>query len=346
MRHNYSRKRKLKKIFFIATFFAAAVVALSSYIISKPSSNDAVVAKINNHKILRSEVERKLHDIFDGQNQTITTPAVEDLPKEVFEILVKEVYIEQQIIKEAEKSKAVRSKETANKIADAKNKIMRQAYIEELIKEKVTDEKVNEKYLELTKELDGKKEYLVSHIVLKTEGEAENLFKTLKLSRNPAAKFSELAKKYSIDKDSAAKGGSLDYILEDNMVKEIAEVISNLQTNEISKPVQTKFGWHLIRIADVRPAQVLPFDTVKDSIREKLTHDLTGDLNSKITNNAKIEILIKLTPKAETSEEKASETAAPESEELVEVKATEEKSDQTKTQSDAKKKHPTSKQKD
>ncbi len=342
----YSRKRKLKKIFFIATFCAAAVLGLSTYLISKPSANGVVVAKINNQKILKSEVERKLHDIFDGQNQSITTPAIEDLPKEVFEILVKEVYIEREVIKEASKSKAVKRKETEDRITDAKNKIIRQVYLEQLIKDNVTDEKVNEKYLELTKELDGKKEYLVSHIVVKSEAEAENLFKILKASRAQGAKFAELAKKYSIDKDSAANGGSLDYILEDNMIKEIADVISNLQNNEISKPVQTKFGWHLIRVADVRPAQVLPFETVKDSIREQLTHDLTSDLNSKITNNAKIEIMIKLTPKAETSEEKSAETAADVDEKVTEVKTTEEKSDQTKTQADAKKKHHNSKQKD
>ena len=167
---------------------------------------------------------------------------------------------------------------------------------------------MNNKYLELSKELDGKKEYSISHIVVKTEETANKVLKELTSSKS--TKFSDLAKKYSIDEESSNKGGSLDYILEDNMIKEIAEVATTLKINEVSKPIQTKFGWHLIKVSDVRDAQSLPFEAVKESIKNQLTQDVVNKINSKITNNAKIEILISL-QEPDKADEAASEVVDP-----------------------------------
>lgn len=303
----YSRKRNSKKIFFIVTI-AAACVFMAANFLMKQTPNEVTVAKVNGQKIFKSEVERKLHDIFDSKSQTVKTPEINKLPKEVLEILIKEVYLEKELAKEAAKSKIAKNQEVLAKIADAKNKILRQAYIDDLTKVEVNDASVNNKYLELSKELDGKKEYSISHIVVKTEETANKISKELTSSKS--AKFSDLAKKYSIDGESSNKGGNLDYILEDNMIKEIAETVATLKINEISKPIQTKFGWHLIKVSDVRNAQSLPFEAVKESIKNQLTQDVINKINSKITNNAKIEILISL-QEPEKSDEAASEAVDP-----------------------------------
>jgi peptidyl-prolyl cis-trans isomerase C len=303
----YSRKRNSKKIFFVVTIIAACVFVAANFLI-KQTPNEVTVAKVNGQKIFKSEVERKLHDIFDSESQTVKTPEINKLPKEVLEILIKEVYLEKELAKEAAKSKIAKNQEILAKIADAKNKILRQAYIDDLTKAEVNDASVNNKYLELSKELDGKKEYSISHIVVKTEETANKVLKELTSSKS--TKFSDLAKKYSIDEESSNKGGSLDYILEDNMIKEIAEVATTLKINEVSKPIQTKFGWHLIKVSDVRDAQSLPFEAVKESIKNQLTQDVVNKINSKITNNAKIEILISL-QEPDKADEAASEVVDP-----------------------------------
>lgn len=305
----YSRKRNSKKIFFVVTVIAACAFVAANFLI-KQTPNEVTVAKVNGQKIFKSEVERKLHDIFDSESQAVKTPEINKLPKEVLEILIKEVYLEKELAKEVAKSKIAKNQEVLAKIADAKNKILRQAYIDDLTKAEVNDASVNNKYLELSKELDGKKEYSISHIVVKTEETANKLLKELTSSKS--AKFSDLAKKYSIDEESSNKGGSLDYILEDNMIKEIAEVATTLKINEVSKPIQTKFGWHLIKVSDVRDAQSLPFEAVKESIKNQLTQDVVNKINSKITNNAKIEILISL-QEPDKADEAASEVVDPNS---------------------------------
>lgn len=287
----YSRKRqKSKKIFIALALIAAALFIVTSFFINKNSS-DLLVAKVNGEKIYKSEVEAKLNDIFRGPNQNVKTPEIEKLPKEVLEILVKEVYLEKELVKEAKKSDLDKNQLTKSQIEQAKNRILRQAYIEKITAESVTDEKINNKYLELTKEYEGKKEYKISHIVLKTKEEAEDIIKKIKSKK---FKFSELAKKYSIDRESAEKGGDLDFIVEDNLIKEISEIVVNLKSDEISDPVQTKFGWHIIRLDEVRDAKILPFENLKETIKEQLKQEVLGQATSKFTNNLKLEILINL----------------------------------------------------
>lgn len=324
-----SRKKKSKKLFVLATTFAAIVFSSSYYFLSN-RSDDEVIAKINGQKIFRSEVELRLHDIFEGQDASNQGPELENLPKEIVEVLVKEVYLEKELTKEALKSEISKSREVQDKIVDSKNKILRQAYINSIIKKEVTDEKINDKYLELSKELEGKKEYKIFHIVVKTKEEAEKVLKELKTKKG-ANRFADLAKKYSIDKDSSEKGGEIDYTLEDSMIKEIASVVSAMEKDQISDPVETKFGWHVIKLGDVRVAQPLSFEEVKDNIRDQLVQDRINEINNKIINNAKIQLLIQF--------KEIEKSAAPAETQAEVVTTTEEsaaeKSDATATESTA-----------
>ena len=210
----HSKKKNFTKIFIATTIVAASIFATSYYFLKK--ENDLVIATVNNQKIFKLDVEKKLRNVFEGENfasseQEVKIPPVETLPSEVIEVIAKEIYLEKQLIKEAKKSKS-NNKETAAKIVDLQEKILRQTYVESLIKEEVNDQKISEKYSELINQLNGKKEYLVSHIVVKNKEEAEKLKKELNAKKAP--KFSELAKKYSIDQVSSVKGGEIGYIME------------------------------------------------------------------------------------------------------------------------------------
>lgn len=336
MRH-YSRKKNSTKIFVATTVIAALIYVISTYFIAH--SNESVVAKVNGKKIFKSEIEGKLRSVFDGQNQEIKIPEVDTLPKEVIEILVKEIYLDKELTKEAKKSKVTQTNEIKGQISEAQNKILRQTYVNSLIKAEVTDKKINDKYVELSNDLAGKKEYLVSHIVTKTKEEAEKILKDLQAKKISASKFSELAKKHSIDQDSSGNGGDLGYILEDNMIKEISDAIANLKKDEISTPIQTKFGWHLVKIADIRDAKPLPFESVKDNIRDQIVQDKLNEINTKITKDAKVQILIQLkeVEAKPTSVEPEPTVQAPEaSTESSEQKVEEKKDEKQENQPDAK----------
>ncbi len=305
----YPRRKNFTKVFIAVTIVSAIIFGASSYFLNQ--SDDLVVAKINGQKIFKSEVEAKLNTVFEGQMQEVKMPKIEALPKEVLEILVKEIYLDKELAKEATKSKVTKTPEVKAKIEAAKDKILRQTYLDSIIKKEITEQKISDKYAELSNDLVDKKEYLISHIVTKTKEEADKLSRELKTRKG--AKFAELAKRHSIDTESAQHGGELGFILEDNMIKEISEVAAKLKPNEISDPTQTKYGWHIVKISEVREAKPLPFESVKGNVYSQLVQEKINEINSRITKDAKIEILI-TSQEVKNSEEKSVDQTTPSSE--------------------------------
>ena len=161
------------KIFAISTIAVAAIIIASFFVMQ--NKDKVIVAKINNTKIYKSEVQGKLDKIFTAQNfggKETKSPKIESLPGKVIKILVKEIYLEKAILKKAAELKITKIKSVKDKLEASRNQIIRQSYIEEVAKNEVTSEDVLNKYASLSDDLKGKKEYMVYHIVTKTQKEA------------------------------------------------------------------------------------------------------------------------------------------------------------------------------
>ncbi len=301
----YSRNKNSVRIFSAITLLAAVILGASYYLTNKKEKG-MVVAKVNGQEIYQSEIEQKLRNIFEGQGEEVAVPAIENLPKEVLDILIKETYLDKELSKLAKRSDVMKDKKVKERVAASESKILRQSYIDSVLEKEVTEQKVSAKYAEISSNLAGKKEYSIFHIVAKSKEDAEKIYKEI-TAKKKSIRFSDAAKKYSIDQESAERGGNLGFVLEDNMIKEIADAIVNLKQDEISTPIQTKFGWHLVKFTEVREAQPLPFDSVKQNIREQLEQDKTNEIEAKIAKDAKVKIVIKL---KEAVEPKKAETAA------------------------------------
>ena len=314
----YSRNKNSVRIFSAITLIAALVLGASYYLNNKKEKG-MVVAKVNGQEIYQSEIEQKLRNIFEGQGEEVAVPAIENLPKEVLDILIKETYLDKELSKLAKRSNAMKDKKVKERVAAAESKILRQSYIDSVLEKEVTEQKVSAKYAEISSNLAGKKEYSIFHIVAKSKEEAGKIYKEITAKKKPI-RFSDAAKKYSIDQESAERGGDLGFVLEENMIKEIADAIVNLKQDETSAPIQTKFGWHLVKFTEVREAQPLPFDSVKQNLREQLEQDKTNEIEAKIVKDAKVKIVIKL---KEAVESKKAETAAEEAPAAIEPVAIE-----------------------
>ena len=309
----YSRNKNSVRIFSAITLIAALILGASYYLNNKKEKG-MVVAKVNGQEIYQSEIEQKLRNIFEGQGEEVAVPAIENLPKEVLDILIKETYLDKELSKLAKRSDLMKDKKVKERVAAAESKILRQSYIDSVLKKEVTEQKVSAKYAEISSNLAGKKEYSIFHIVAKSKEEAGKIYKEI-TAKKKSIRFSDAAKKYSIDQESAERGGDLGFVLEENMIKEIADAIVNLKQDEISAPIQTKFGWHLVKFTEVREAQPLPFDSVKQNLREQLEQDKTNEIEAKIVKDAKVKIVIKL---KEAVESKKAETAAEEAPAAIE----------------------------
>ena len=127
----------------------------------------------------------------------------------------------------------------------------------------VIESEIESLYVKFSTDIERKKEYNASHILVETETEAEELLLGLK----NGADFSELAKTYSTG-PSGAQGGNLGWFGQGAMVPTFENAVIKLKINELSVPVQTQFGWHLIKLNDVRKT---PVPTIEEVRKELIT---------------------------------------------------------------------------
>jgi peptidyl-prolyl cis-trans isomerase C len=154
---------------------------------------------------------------------------------------------------------------------------------------KVTDEELKAEYDSQVAAL-PKTQYHVLHILVKTQDEAQKIIDQLK----KGAKFEDLAKKNSIDPGSAAKGGDLDWVSPSGLVKPFADALVAMKKGETSTaPVQSQFGFHVIRLLDTRETTPPPFDSVKSQVENIVLQKKWKAYTDDLEKNAKVEKLLK-----------------------------------------------------
>ncbi|MCM2340629.1 peptidylprolyl isomerase [Rhodoferax sp.] len=132
----------------------------------------------------------------------------------------------------------------------------------------------------------GGKEYRASHILVEKEADAKAIIAQLK----KGGKFEEIAKKSSKDPGSGAKGGDLDWAPAGNYVAEFATALTTLTKGQLTEtPVKSQFGFHIIRLDDVRDAQLPKLEEVKPQVSQQLQQQKLTQYQEDLRKKAKIE---------------------------------------------------------
>jgi peptidyl-prolyl cis-trans isomerase C len=132
----------------------------------------------------------------------------------------------------------------------------------------------------------GGKEYKARHILVEKEAEAKAIIANLK----KGGKFEDIAKKSSKDPGSGANGGDLDWAAPGNYVKEFSDAMVALEKGKTTEtPVKSQFGFHIIRLDDVREAQLPKFDEVKPQILQQLQQQKLAQFQQDLRSKARIE---------------------------------------------------------
>jgi peptidyl-prolyl cis-trans isomerase C len=132
----------------------------------------------------------------------------------------------------------------------------------------------------------GGKEYKASHILVENEDQAKKIIADLK----KGAKFEDLAKKMSKDPGSGQNGGDLDWASPSSYVPEFAEAMTKLKKGETTPvPVKSQFGWHVIRVTDIRDAKLPDFNEVKPQIAQTLQQQKLAQFQDSLRKSAKVE---------------------------------------------------------
>ncbi|HEY0884562.1 MAG TPA: peptidylprolyl isomerase, partial [Ramlibacter sp.] len=132
----------------------------------------------------------------------------------------------------------------------------------------------------------GGKEYRARHILVEKEADAKAIIASLK----KGGKFEDIAKKQSKDPGSGANGGDLDWANAASYVPEFSQALIKLNKGQTTDaPVKTQFGWHVIRLEDVRQAQLPKLEDVKPQIAEQLQRQKLAKFQEDLRGKAKVE---------------------------------------------------------
>jgi peptidyl-prolyl cis-trans isomerase C len=200
--------------------------------------------------------------------------------------MVKERLIQNEVLLQEATKRGIPDKPDVKFMLDVQrqNTLIQALLRDEMEKKPITDADIKAAY-EQQKAKVGGKEYRARHILVEKEDDAKAIVADLK----KGAKFEELAKK-SKDTGSAANGGDLDWAAPDSFVKPFSEAMTKLAKGQYTEtPVQSQFGWHVIRLDDVRDTQFPPMEQVAPQIREGLQQQRVQQYVEGVRKGAKIQ---------------------------------------------------------
>ena len=197
------------------------------------------------------------------------------------EVIAREVFMQ-----EAEKQGLSTSDEYKMQMELARQTILiRALFADYQQKNKVTDAELKAEYDKFVA-TNGGKEYKARHILVEKEADAKALIVALK----KGGKFEELAKKQSKDAGSGANGGDLDWANPSSYVAEFTEAMLKLNKGQLTEtPVKTQFGYHVIRVDDIRTAALPPFAELKPQIAQQIEQQRLGAYQQGLREKAKVE---------------------------------------------------------
>lgn len=197
------------------------------------------------------------------------------------EVIAREIFIQ-----EADKRGLAQSEDYRNQMEMARQSILiRELFNEYQKTNPVTDADMKAEYDKYAS-ANSAKEYKARHILVEKEDQAKAIIASLKRK----AKFEDIAKKQSKDPGSGANGGDLDWAAGDSYVPEFNQALTKLAKGELTEsPVKTQFGWHVIRLDDVRTPQLPGFDQVKPQIKQQMEQQRISKFQDELRAKAKIE---------------------------------------------------------
>jgi len=280
----------------------AAFMATTAIAPAQAPASDPVIAKVNGVEIHQSDLNIAEEDI--GRDM----PANDEAGKRDY--LVNYLTDLLLIAKAAEAKKIPDSAEFKQRLAFVRNKTLMETVLAQESKAAVTEPALRKIYDDATKTMGGQQEVHARHILFRVNDPndqaaskaAEDKVKSTIERIKKGEDFATLAKALTEDPSGKQDGGDLGYFTREQMVPEFSEVAFKLEKGQVSAPVKTQFGWHVLKVEDKRTREPPAFDKVRGEIEQFATRKAQVDFVSKLRAEAKVERLDK--PAAPAAEPK------------------------------------------
>ena len=248
---------------------------------------DPLIAKVNGVEVHQSDLAAAEEEA--GQIPPMSPEAKQDyLVQFVADMIL--------VSKAAEDKKFGDTADFKRKVEFARKKLLMEGLLQSVGKEALSDEAMHKVYDEAVKQIGEEKEVHARHILFrapagdeKASKEAEDKLKAVIVRLKKGEDFAKVATEVTEDPSGKANGGDLGFFSKDQMVPEFSEVAFKLDKGQISEPVKTQFGWHVIKIEDKRTKEPPKFEDVKPQIENFVVRKAQADLVTKLRADAKIE---------------------------------------------------------
>jgi peptidyl-prolyl cis-trans isomerase C len=255
------------------TLIAAAILSFASGAFAADS-----VATVNGKPIKQSVYDYIAKDAT-ARGQKVDAP--------VKEAIINKLVDSEIVYQEAQKLGLDKQPDYIAREELARRELLTSAFLQDYVKKNPISDADTKAAYEQYKKAYGEKEFSARHILVKTEAEAKDIIAQL----GKGGDFSKIAKDKSLDTGSKDKGGDLGWFSPATMVKPFSDAVAGLQKGAVTPtPVQTQFGWHVIKLVDTRAAQPLSYDKVKDGLQKNLQQRNLEKLMSDLRAKAKIEV--------------------------------------------------------
>jgi peptidyl-prolyl cis-trans isomerase C len=276
----------------------------------QPAAGDPLIAKVNGVEIHRSDLALAEEDV--GQSMPANT---EDAKRDYLVNYLTDMIL---LSKAAEAKKIPDDADFKRRLNFARNKVLMETLLIGEGKGAVNNEAMQKVYQEAIKQMGDEQEVHARHILFrvpdasdkKASEEAEAKVKTTIARAKKGEDFAALAKELTEDPAGKQDGGDLGYFTKDQMVPEFSDVAFKLDKGQLSEPVKTQFGWHVLKVEDKRKKEPPAFDKVKDQLETYVVRKAQVELVTKLRADAKIERLDKPAADAKPAD-KPAEPAKP-----------------------------------
>ncbi len=264
-----------------ATLIAIPAMAQAQSSKPAPAQPDKVIAKVQGVEIHESDLAMAEEDMGQQVAQLQGDAKRDALVGYLADVI--------NMSKAAEAKKITDQKDFKTRIAFIRNKLAMEMLLIEEGKAAATDAAMKKVYEEAVAKAGTEQEVHARHILVPTEEEAKAVLAEIKKGTD----FAELAKQKSKDPGAAAEGGDLGWFGKEQMVPEFSAVAFKLNKGEVSDPVKSQFGWHIIKVEDKRNKPVPEFDKVKEQIEAYVARKAQAEYIAKLRETNKVERLDK-----------------------------------------------------
>lgn len=269
-------QRKTLNALLVTTVIGASLVGFSVFSHAQDEKNakpaaeaakkdDYAVVKYKGGEISKSELEMMWGNMFPGED----APKYDSFDDNVKVEILKNIARERLVLDRAYAKNIDHTDAVKDQLENLKRQVVIQEYLKSIMDDIVPEKDVKAEYNTLKEKFVGKEEVKAAHILVETEEEAKEIAKQLK----DGADFAELAKEKSIDTASGANGGDLGYFTKERMVPEFAEAAFQADEGEVTEPVKSSFGWHVIKVEDKRDLEAPKYEEVRERIQQSMAND-------------------------------------------------------------------------